>query len=115
MTTAFIDDGYTEDATLAEIPGISPPIKFSFRPMTASEIGEYVHVIDKLTEPEAKREAAKRLAKSISAWDVRTGKGETVEIKQENFLKLKQLAFSGLWDIVQGRKSGDRLETDLKN
>ncbi len=115
MTSAFIDDGYTEDATLPEIPGVIPAIQFSFRPLTSAELGEFIHAIDKMTEVEARRESAKRLAKHITLWDLRNSKGETVEIKPENMLKLKHAAFAGLWEIVQARKSGERMEADAKN
>lgn len=115
MTCAFIDDGYTESATLPEIPGVIPAIKIDFRPMTASELGEYLHLVEKMTEPEARRDAAKRMADKIKDWDLRNSKQEKVEIKAENFLKLKQPAFAGLWEIVQARKSGDRAEADSKN
>lgn len=115
MTCAFIDDGYTESATLAEIPGVIPAISFDFRPMTAGEMGDHLQRVDKMTEPEARQDASKRMADKIKNWDVRNRNGEPVEIKLENFLKLKQPAFAGLWEIVQARKSGDRLEADAKN
>lgn len=117
MTCAFIDDGYTEEATLAEIPGVTPTIRFSFRPLTSGELGEFIHAIDKMTEVEARRETAKRMAAKIVDWDVRNSRGELVEIKAENIQRLKQPAFSGLWEIVQGRKSGAsaQAESDAKN
>lgn len=115
MTCAFIDDGYTEEFFLRAIPGITPDISGHFRPMTAAEMGDHLQRVDKMTEPEARQDAAKRMADKIKEWDVRNSKSEPVEIKVENIMKLKQPAFSGLWEIVQARKSGDRVEADAKN
>lgn len=117
MTCAFIDDGYTEEATLSEIPGVMPAIRFSFRPLTSGELGEFIHVIDKMNEVEARRETAKRMAAKLVDWDIRNARGGLVEIKPENIQKLKHPAFAGLWEIVQGRKSGAsaQAESDSKN
>lgn len=115
MTCAFIDDGYTESATLAEIPGVIPAIRFDFRPLMSSELGEFLHSAEKMTEPEARREVAKRIASKITDWDLRDKQGAKVEIKSENVLKLKPPAFIGLWEIIQSKQSGDRAEADQKN
>lgn len=117
MTCAFIDDGYTEEATLPEITGVTPPIRFSFRPLTSGELGEFIHAIDKMTEVEARRETARRMAAKIVNWDIRNARGELVDIKPENIQRLKQPAFAGMWEIVQGRKSGAsaQAESDSKN
>lgn len=116
MLTAFIDDGYTEDTVLPEISGISPAIRFTFRPMTSSESSDYAQVSDKLTLTEGKKEAAKRLAAKITGWDLRDSKGTTVEVKPENLLKLKPIVFSGLWEIVTGQAAGSKPpEDDAKN
>ena len=112
MPTAFIDDGYTEEATLAEVAGIFDAIKFTFRPMTTAEMSEFGQKVAKLTGIEFTKETAKRMASKIVDWDVRNPKGELIEIKADNIERLKEPAFIGLWRIIQCDKAGG---ADAKN
>lgn len=106
MLSAFIDDGYTEDVTLPEIPGIAPEIRISFRPMTAGELGVHIHATEKMTEQEIRKAIAEQCASHIVSWDVRNSKNETVPIKAESMLKIKEHRFLSLWRVVKGDAAG---------
>lgn len=120
MQSAFIDDGYTEDVRLPEIPGIAPAIRLTFRPMTTSEYANYLQFHERNTPVETKSEASRLLQSKICTWDLKNGRGESVPCTADNIQRLKPVVWNGLWEIVAGTRAGEKVtaekvDTDQKN
>lgn len=105
------NDGFTEDGTLSEVPGLYPALKFSFRRLTAAEFGDYMQAAEKLSEKQAAKLIAAHLAGRIKSWDLADGKGGVLPITADNMGRLVRALFSRLWKIIAGLEAPDTLGT----
>ena len=111
--SAFIDDGYTREGTIAEAPRQWPAASISYRPMVASEYAEFSVKTKNLDNAAWHKAIAEILEKKLVAWDIKSAAGDSVEIKRENLLRLMPGFLLRVWQIVSGDTPDDG--TDEKN
>ena len=105
--SAFIDDGYTREARIAEAPGRWPEINFAYRPADASQVVEQVTRGKHLDDSSWHRFVAEKLAKNLVSWDIKNGKGETVEITPANLMRLLHPVLMRIHGIVTSTEASD--------
>lgn len=117
MVSAFIDDGYTEEGCLEAIPRLMPELRFTFRPMTREELAAFAAQHKNVDEKGYAKGVAERLAAKIVKWSVEKADGTAVPCTAENLLKLKNIPFQRLHEIVFGHAVSDeaKREADAKN
>lgn len=105
--SGFIDDGYTESASIAAEPGLWQEMRFTFRPMLADEYAAFSDFCGRNTDVKAKQEIARRLAEKVKDWDLVDSAGKPVPVTQQNLLRIKPVLLAKLWNIVCGLQAGD--------
>lgn len=113
MLSAFIDDGYNREATIAAAPRQWPEINFTYRPMAAAEFAEHTAKSKGMDDQAWHKAIAAVMARKIVAWDVKTSSGGSVEVSESNLLKLLPPVLLRLWQIVTCNTPDDG--TDEKN
>lgn len=117
MLSAWIDDGYTETGRLEAIPRLMPELTFTFRPMTRDELAGFAAQHKNADEKAYARGVAERLAVKITQWSLTKPDGTAVPVTADNLLRLKNIPFQRLHEIVFGHAVTDeeKREADAKN
>jgi len=110
--SAFIpDDGYTETAFLKAVDKIHPSVTFDFRPMLIEEQAQTRKEWERLAKAEdlvgQRKLYAGKLAKHIVGWDLVNPRGGLVAITPENILRLKDVLFFKMFNVVTLNQMGD--------
>ena len=109
---AYVPDGYTLKAVINAIPGLSPRISFTWRPMTARE----VHVLQsQQNELDGSKNSdkwtlitAQSMKNHILDWDIVDEKGVTQDCNDDSFyFSLLPPTFLRIYSIVIGSDPGD--------
>lgn len=115
---AYIPDGHTITAWVNEMLNLYPRVQFTYRPMTTSEVAEYVDAVGQMKEKEAQQLIAAHLASRISKWDVQDAKGQPAPLSEAVTVALNPRLSQRLWGIVSGREGPDGIvgqgKTDAK-
>lgn len=97
----FIPDGYTEQAYIAGRPRLHPPLRFSFRPPTATARAQNIDRINKTTDAgRSEQIAAEAVATHLVEWDLRDAEGNVVTINTANILRLRAALNQRLYRVV---------------
>lgn len=117
MYSAFVDDGYTEQRTIDEAPGLYPKTLVTFRPMTREGLAAFLQRTFKCDETTVSAQTAKEIADRIDSWDVKDVNGNSVPCTDKNILKLRPAFAKRLENVVFGYDAGDQIqrEADAKN
>lgn len=103
MPSAFIDDGYTLEATL-EATNFHPAVSITYRPMLRSErirlIEKSARAVDDKQAVEASNAVSESLAKHLVKWDVTNSRGEPVQITADNMQKIEPHLFEKIYNKV---------------
>lgn len=102
----FIDDGYTEQARIAEDEGIHGELLFSFRPMTHDQREQ---VAGKLSSRKASETVtiimARAIAHHVTEWNIE------LERTVANICRLRPALLDKLYAVVAGLRKSDPLPT----
>ena len=119
---AYLHDGYTARAYIAEAPRLHEAVTFQYRPALIEETSDLYDGADKIRAREFDRRAAGFIAKHLIEWNVRDPQNpqQTIQINPENLLRLNRSLFQRLLAIVTGSQAGDEadafdLGTETKN
>lgn len=107
METNFIDDGYTQQGYIAEVPGLHGPLRFEFRPFLVEERAALFASLDKMSRDAYERKCGHAVADRLVAWDVTDRNGKPVEITGPNVLRLRPTVEDKLLSIMLGVKPTD--------
>jgi hypothetical protein len=117
-------DGYTRKAYIKGIPGITPDVRFEFRPVTVPEQSRLDAVAEAVRlDPSNETKAAKAdkvrseiLAPKIQSWDLTDAEGKTPEITPANFLSgVHPRHHYRMCAIINGFDAGDEDPLDPAN
>ena len=109
-TRAYIEDGYTEEGFIKEVPGIHEAVRFKFRPVLASKQRE---TLDRWHEikSEVKSERINNLIKEqLVEWDLTFNK-KLLPIETKILERLKQPVVDRIFNIIT---STDKSDEDFK-
>jgi hypothetical protein len=116
MTRAFIKDGYNAKFFIKERFGLHEDVRGEFRRILPEERATFIDSVSKTNDgAKMQRITAAALAKTLTKWDLRDGKGEAVEITGTNLLHCEFALLDRLAAIVLYRMEGgdvDPLWTD---
>ncbi|WP_417386928.1 hypothetical protein [Gimesia sp.] len=121
-TQAYIDDGYTEDGYMKEVPGIHQALKFQYRPPLANEVREILHHWGDISSVERSQRINDAIVKHISKWDYEYKK-KILPIEVAVLEKSKQPFVDRIFNIITGSDVSDKdlsqkqvsIEEDAKN
>lgn len=103
MSRAYIDDGYTIDDTIPELPGHYPAVKFSYRPATYRELRRIDAAISApATMEQAIDATCQFVADHVVAWDVIDSKGEAVPVTSKAMDRLESVLLAELFNRTRG-------------
>lgn len=109
MTLSIIpDDGYTESAYVAAMPGVFNAQTIRYRPLTHTERYVIGNALGTKSPAEASKLLIATLAKHLKEWDVCVADGGTLPINAESVAKLKPELAERFYAIVTGRFGGDQ-------
>ena len=102
MSSAFIDDGYTESGYIAEIPRLHPSLSFEYRPMLATERNR---AADEAEKPNADptKVMVEWLAKKLVTWSL-DRKPDAAALS-----RLRPKLLTRLYAVVAGNDASDAL------
>lgn len=100
-------DGYTEHGYIREIPGLSPAVRFKFRPSSHEEIANFQHVQRTSKHPQNVVAAAKFVGSKIVEWDLTDANDEPLPKTTRSVLSLKEVLYDRLLAIITGMDSSD--------
>lgn len=114
MKTAFIADGYLEEAALPA-NDLHDEIQFTYRPALAEDWGGLMDA--SRSQAEFVKFGLELLPKQIKSWNIVDGDGKPFAITKENVAKLRPQVLTGLLDVVAGFNPAARTKLDdsLKN
>ena len=99
--SAYLEDGYTEEATIPGVAGLHPPCTFKFRPALPEERYEFQRIEDVSGAMRAKR-TVKVIAQHVVAWDLMR-RDKPADIKDEEGLKrLRPALLTKMLDYIMG-------------
>lgn len=99
--SAFLEDGYTEEATIPGVAGLHPPCTFKYRPALSEERYEFQRIEDVSGEQRTKR-TAKVIAKHVVAWDL-VRRDKPADVKDEEGIKrLRPALLTKMLDYIMG-------------
>ncbi len=112
--SVFIEDGYTMDGYVAEVPRMHEAVSFTFRPMRVVERSRFVAEQQKYKTPEEQEAyGASVIAKYIQSWDVQHGK-QRLDLTPKNLLNIHPAAYYSILNQVMGVRAPD-LKPDVSN
>lgn len=118
MLSAFVGDGYEEPGFIAAVENLHPELTFTFRPLTAEELGDHTASTAHADERGKRKVVADKLAKKLVSWSLVDQHNNPVSVSAENMLKLKPRVFARLFEIVWGYDAPEtqaKREGDVKN
>lgn len=108
------DDGYTLSGFVNEVPFLHPRLRFSWRPMSTSEVALYAQRAERLDAPRTRQLGVATLAGKLVSWDLVDRKGQPVPLVVETLGRLNDRLFQRLFGIVFGQQPPDGLEGQEK-
>src|SRR5271163_3804790 len=78
MTTGFIEDGYTLDGFVKELPGIYGAVRFKYRPLTVEQRVRLFENWATLPALDQISRTTSALARQIVQWDLKDAKGRPI-------------------------------------
>lgn len=111
----YIDDGYTLDFTIKEVPGVHVALNGKYRPMSSREVQNFVAALNpdkyktvdkgKTVEDNIDAKQSAAIAAHIVEWDLVKPNGDSVEISGTSVSRIyPPLLMSKLINIVAGFK-----------
>jgi hypothetical protein len=108
MTCGFIDDGYTLDGFVKELPGIYSAVRFKYRPLTVEQRVRLFESWSTLPALDQISRTTGALAKQIVQWDMKDAKGRPIPCNEpRSFRRLSPPLHERLLDIVCGINAPD--------
>ena len=108
MTTGFIEDGYTLDGFVKELPGIYGAVRFKYRPLTVEQRVRLFENWASLPALDQISRTTGALAKQIVQWDMKDAKGRPIACTEpRSFRRLSPPLHERLLDIVCGINAPD--------
>lgn len=99
-------DGMTQHGYIAAAPGLYPAVRFQYRPLLVSERTSWVNEMNRRSDRH--QATAEMMARKLVTWDVKNGKGETLDPKDAaQILRLKPRLYDRVLAIVSGDEPGD--------
>lgn len=103
---SYINDGYTADGYIEEIPRLHQALRFTYRPVLPADRGIYMAEIEKAT-PRGKEEfRAEIIRRHVPSWDMKNG-DEAVPLHKAAILHVHPALFTRLYLIVMGYDAPD--------
>jgi hypothetical protein len=105
----FIEDGYTAEFTIPEIPGVSSPVFIRYRPLTAED-ESIVRAKSRLNEdtPWVRLYAQlmvgdplKGVPAKLLGWDIKDRQGNAVPVTVDNICRQKEAFFDNLFAAMK--------------
>ena len=126
---SFIPDGYTEKGFIKGVDRLYGDLRFTYRPATPDEVGEYSESAPTKRGREEIQFAARFLKGKLLAWDMKDPSGHAVPLTVENLCRVNRLLLLRIIYVVHGSDASDmdpegagdgqtgkeRLEGDVKN
>jgi hypothetical protein len=108
MTCGFIDDGYTLDGFVKELPGIYGAVRFKYRPLTVEQRVRLFESWSTLPALDQISRTTSALARQIVQWDMKDAKGRPIPCNEpRSFRRLSPPLHERLLDIVCGSSPPD--------
>ena len=108
MTIGFIEDGYTLDGFVKELPGIYGAVRFKYRPLTVEQRVRLFENWATLPALDQISRTTSALSKQIVQWDMKDAKGRPIACNEpRSFRRLSPPLHERLLDIVCGINSPD--------
>jgi len=101
------NDGYTEPGYLAEVPGKSNAMRFTFRPLLAEEKRALLETMEKMKGGQEAVKVSEVLSDQVKSWDLADAKGAAVPINVTIMRRVKPSVLWALWGIVSGNDASD--------
>lgn len=101
------DDGYTEDAYIAAVPGIHGAFRFKYRPMLIEEQSALSFAGREMKPAAYDQKCGKEMAAKLVEWSLCDKRGEPVPVSVRAVLMLKPRLFNRLFAIVLGNDASD--------
>jgi hypothetical protein len=95
--SSLIADGCTRSGKIEAVPGLHSGLRFSWRPLTVTQLGHFHDAAAVKTPSSLRQLIAEWLAKSITAWDTSGG-----AINNRVVLQLQPRLFDAVWNVVSG-------------
>ncbi len=112
MTTqAYIEDGYTEEGYMKELPHVHQACKFKYRPLLPATVRTTMHKWSEITGEEKTERINNTLVDHLVSWDLTHNKN-ILPIKAETFMRLRQPFVDRLFNIVT---SSDLSDEEIKD
>lgn len=104
----YIADGYTRKGYIEESPRLYPAVRFSYRPMIASERAAVNDRVANAKAAESEAYAAKAIASHVCDWDLCDCEGKSLPVKAEVAMRLQPALSNRLYRIVIGSDAPDQ-------
>lgn len=110
---AFINDGYNRLGYIDEQPRLHPAVRFTYRPMLATERDILLGSAGRSSTGELAKQIDQAMAKRIISWDIEDN-GRPVEITAANVSKIEPNLRDRLFWIISGSPvAGNRHISDI--
>ncbi|WP_417390218.1 hypothetical protein [Gimesia sp.] len=108
-TQAYIDDGYSEEGFIKEVPGIHQACRFKYRPIMPGEYREALHHWSEISAAEKSTRINETIVKLLESWDLEF-KSKILPIDVATLERLKQPFVDRLFNVVTGSDISDKDE-----
>lgn len=102
---SIIEDGYTADGYIAEIPGLHGSMDFKYRPMLPETRDRCQRAMVDVAK--GHKESREQIKRHLVEWDVKRGDGTDAPITVEMVGRLQPLLQDKLYSIVAGNMPSD--------
>lgn len=104
----IIPDGYTVHGYIAEVPRLYPALRFTYRPVLTQHRAIIFREIAKANDPNKEETiAAQAIARSVTGWDMKDAKGESVSLSTSSILRVQPKLLGRLFRIAMGDEAPD--------
>lgn len=104
---AVITDGYTRSAFIQGIPFTTPDVRFSYRPILATQLAMIRREMSKASGSGLATIQAKTIEKYVSEWDVKDKDGKTLPLAVAEILTVAHEIFDAVSGIMLGLRYTD--------
>lgn len=100
---AIIEDGFTQEFAIPEVPGVSAAVSGVYRPMTTREIKRVLHANADSNPDVGDIHSCKAIAEHVVSWNLVNSKGEPLPITVDTVAKIQPPDLqAALLEVVAG-------------